>query len=255
MYTRSYRSLSRGAMPGPERAWARPAIPGRTARRRENPGCARSMRAASSGRSGRGPHQAHLAAQYVHDLGQFVEVKAANHTSGGRAARVASARQHRPGTPLGARHHAAELQHAKDAPVAAQTRLAVQHRTAVLKTDRHGDRGPKRQPKRPQRQQHERRHRQVEGPLVALPAPGRADRGTASVARAHDRLRNRAGAQQRCAVRAGHGSGAGRPSSATSGSRRAVRRRSAPVHRCRERRTGPRRGDRSRAPPRRSGRT
>ena len=114
------------------------------------------------------PHQTHLALEDIDDLRQLVEMEPAQQPSHRRHPRLPPGRPDRPRAVLGAHDHGAELDDAKDAPVAAQTRLAVQDGAAVLDPDRQRDRNPQHQPEGSQQQESRGGDREVEGPLKAV---------------------------------------------------------------------------------------
>ena len=112
-------------------------------------------------------HQAHLAAQHVHDLRQLVQMQPAQHAPDPGRAGIARRRPHRAGTILRPVDHGAELDQPKRASAQSKARLAVEHRTGTVEPDRDRDRHAQHHPDRQQRECGDADDAQVEGALVA----------------------------------------------------------------------------------------
>ena len=119
-------------------------------------------------------HQAHLAAQHVQRLRQFVEAQAPQHAAQRRRAPVRMRRPHGAGGIFRIHRHGAELHQFEDAAAAAQAALAVEHRPAVaeLHCQRHGDRDQ--QPERREQHPGDTQRRQVERAFVRRAATRRS---------------------------------------------------------------------------------
>jgi hypothetical protein len=85
---------------------------------------------------GAGSNKAHIAAQHVQDLREFINAKFSDNRSHSRNARVTLCRPPRPPIRLGIDTHAAEFQDGKDAAVQPDPRLAVEDRPAAFELDR-----------------------------------------------------------------------------------------------------------------------
>src|SRR6185503_2913051 len=110
---------------------------------------------------GAGTHEAHLSANDVPELGDFVEVRRAQDSSNGRRARIAFGGPHRPRALFGVDLHRSKLEDLKRSPPAAQPFLPKQDRTATFQLD------DQRDYENDRKQQHhrERRSDQVEETL------------------------------------------------------------------------------------------
>src|SRR5207244_4049646 len=82
------------------------------------------------------PDQAHVAADHVPELRQLVEREPAQHAPDPRDARVAAVDRVARALLLGSDDHRAELQQVEVHAAFADTRLAVEHRPAILELDR-----------------------------------------------------------------------------------------------------------------------
>ena len=138
---------------------ARPVRPGRAAFRSPYPGTVFAKRPANSGRSGRGPDEAHVAAQHVPELRDLVDAGAPQRAADRRHPRIVGRREHGARLDLGALAHRAQLPELEEPPVAADARLAIED------APRRRDADERRREQQPRREQHERDggHDGVEG--------------------------------------------------------------------------------------------
>ena len=179
--------MSRAPVSKPPRACASPAMPGSTRRRSENPGSLRSIRAASAGRSGRGPTRLISPRSTLSACGS----SSRRYRRSTRPTGVARASRHCARTgPVRSSASAVMVRNLRiwNTPPPRPSRvLAVQHRARTGEPDRQRDRADQHRPRRQQHDQPERQDGHVERPLVArLPARSGAPLGGDHPAAAHE---------------------------------------------------------------------